>query len=150
MKKRTWITVGIAIALVATILLWLLRPTPWFSESAFDLLREGMSEAEVEEVLGRPAGDYRTYGFEAYRYPSSVGGVPIKRAGRSWMEIEELRHRQGGDWQLMMTERHWWGHHYMICVVFDADGLSTACTLCEVVPGRYRGWGQDLLDWFRP
>jgi hypothetical protein len=53
--------VAAVVAVLATGLAFALWPRPdWITEANCARLREGMSRAEVEAILGGPAGDYRT------------------------------------------------------------------------------------------
>ncbi len=59
---RKYLIAGLAVALLlGGALFALLRP--WHcpvNRAAFERIKEGMTRAEVEKILGGPAGDYRT------------------------------------------------------------------------------------------
>ncbi len=57
-KKRTVVVVVLLLALVTS--LWVLaRPRPHrINREGFDRIEEGMTQREVEDILGRPPGDY--------------------------------------------------------------------------------------------
>lgn len=63
MRKRIPILLGgiLAILLAGWLMLWMTRPPEHHINSdGFGKLRKGMTESEVEAVLGVPAGDYAT------------------------------------------------------------------------------------------
>jgi hypothetical protein len=64
MRKREqlllFMSIGLLLGGAACWLLMPPSPTSQINRASFDAIRVGMSEAEVEEILGGPAGDYCT------------------------------------------------------------------------------------------
>jgi hypothetical protein len=56
---KRWFITGVAVLLTVVIGIGLLWPRPHrINQAGFDRITEGMTQREVEEVLGRPPGDY--------------------------------------------------------------------------------------------
>jgi hypothetical protein len=62
MRRRRWLLVGlVAVALLGCgLFVWVVYPKHRINRDSFEQIRSGMTEAEVEAVLGAAAGDYRT------------------------------------------------------------------------------------------
>jgi hypothetical protein len=78
MRKYPFVVLGVCLLLFAALLtLTWPRPSKVTRENR-DRIKEGMTLAEVEEILGGPAGDYRTMPIEYPEYPSGVpcGSLP--------------------------------------------------------------------------
>jgi hypothetical protein len=63
MSRRTYISIGISLLLlgaVSYVLLNQFKPPPTMNEATFDRIEVGMSEADVNALLGGPEGDYTT------------------------------------------------------------------------------------------
>ena len=145
MRKRVLVGVAAVAALVAAVCL--LRPAPRFSRAHFDRLREGMTEAEVEEVLG-PPGDYRAYGRATIPPPPGTGlGYPMKVSGLSYPELVKLRHQTTPDGRPRLTEKEWWGHTFFIQVAFDENGIAIGRCFGDVYPPDGLTPLQKLAKW---
>ncbi len=84
MKKR-WI---LGLSLLASLFVgvaWLCWPQPRISPASFERIHEGMSQDQIEAIIGLPPGDY-------YTGPRGVGGstsrgpfgFPCVEKGRPW------------------------------------------------------------------
>src|SRR5262249_38213475 len=65
LRKRRWVLLVAApvvaviiVAVLAAVRLWWFRPAPRFGPATFERIKEGMTEDEVEAVVGCPAGYY--------------------------------------------------------------------------------------------
>jgi hypothetical protein len=67
-RRRVWVLAGILL-LLGAVAVWLCAPKKGdFDFAQFDEIRVGMTQREVENVLGCPPGDYR-------RSPNRGGGI---------------------------------------------------------------------------
>jgi hypothetical protein len=108
---RKWVLAGVGAVAALVAAVCLLRPAPRFNRACFDRLREGMTEAEVEAVLG-PHGDYRAYGPAAYGFYLTATGLPLAGSGLSTDEWGQLQRQTTSDGRPRLTEREWWGHTF--------------------------------------
>jgi hypothetical protein len=134
LRKRRWVLLVVApvvavviVAVLAAVRLWWFRPAPRFGPAYFERIKEGMTEDEVEAVVGCPAGYYN-------KPPPRPAGLPPDAslptgdiAGR------ELKHSgpELGPGQASKTE-WWWGDSYGIEVKFDHEGRVAAHSLYGV------------------
>jgi hypothetical protein len=63
----------LALPAVAGLFVWLQVPRPGMTKANYERIRLGMTLAEVEGILGGPAGDYSRR-CTAERFPALVGG----------------------------------------------------------------------------
>ena len=121
MKKR-WI---LGLSLLASLFVgvaWLCWPQPRISPASFERIHEGMSQDQIEAIIGLPPGDY-------YTGPRGVGGstsrgpfgFPCVEKGRPWGK---------------QTGRviSWWGNDYAIEVSFDKSEKADGWYLLHVQP----------------
>jgi hypothetical protein len=149
------------IGIVAVIGHILLRTQePRFGKEKFELIHEGMTEAEVVEALGCPAGDYRPAIWQQCRFPPSVIGVPVAERGRPRLEeVEELQRKMVEKWRKGNREmdlpipgfphiqhRIWWAREYGIDVDFDDQGRVIHYVLWSLIPPRAP---HDPIQWVR-
>jgi hypothetical protein len=107
-QKLRWVAVGLAILLlVFAVQLYRHSNARGFKRQDFLSVREGMTLAEIEQVLGCPPGDYRTG-------PTGVDNVP-PRSGRD--EFGSLR------WHFT-KEAIWDSDTGRIDIAFDANGKA--------------------------
>jgi hypothetical protein len=76
---------------------------------SYNLLEEGMTEEDVEFILGVPAGDYTTYPFE---YPSCFSGLP--------------RARGKGPVSAISIWKEWRADGAEVTVIFEQGKMSSA------------------------
>jgi hypothetical protein len=160
MPRATVLAAVIMTGIVAVIGYVLVRvQEPRFGKEKFELIQEGMTETEVVEALGYPAGDYRP---EIWRHPtwfvspSNLIGVPIAERGRPRLEeVEELRTKAVEKWRKdnrpieawpHIDHRIWWAREYGIDVDFDDQGRVIHCVLWSLIPPRHP---HDPIRWFR-
>jgi hypothetical protein len=81
-RRRVLVLAGILLALVA-VAVWLCSPKKGdFDVAQFDQIRVGMTQPEVEDILGCPAGNYRRAAKVGSRVDSpSPEGMRVK----TWM-----------------------------------------------------------------
>jgi hypothetical protein len=146
--RRHWPTVLAAVAMTAvvTVISFVVIGVqePRFGKEKFELLHEGMTEAEVVEVLGCPAGDYRPTIWKRRPWPPSVIGVGMAEKGRPCLEeLEESKRKDVEKWMKEgrpipnwphIEHRIWWAREYGIDVDFDDQGRLIHCTLMSLVP----------------
>jgi hypothetical protein len=163
-RSPTVLAAVIMTGIVAVIGYVLLRvQEPRFGKEKFELIHEGMTEAEVVEALGCPAGDYRP---EIWRHPtwfvssSNLIGLTIAERGRPRLEeVEELQRKAVERWSKDKQEmnlpiavfpyiehRIWWAREYGIDVDFDEKGRVIHCALLSLIPPRHP---HDPIRWFR-
>jgi hypothetical protein len=100
MRCRLWISVSI-LAVVAVGLFvggWLMLPKPRINEESFGRIKIGMTQAQVEEIIGAPPGDYGVSKCELDVWHSDSMRLP------AW------------------TCKQWLGQHDAITVWLDAEG----------------------------
>jgi hypothetical protein len=121
MNKR-WI---LGLSLLASLFVgvaWLCWPQPRISPASFERIHEGMSQDQIEAIIGLPPGDY-------YTGPRGIGGItsrgpfgfPCVEKGRPWG-------KQTG--RVII----WWGNDYAIQVSFDKSEKADGWYLLHVVP----------------
>jgi hypothetical protein len=125
--------IGVTVVLLAFgVTVRLLRLADPITARSFERLRLGMTEWDVQGVIGLPPGDY-------YRGPRGIGGVmsrgpfgsPLKQVG-----VSEQRRT---------VAKEWWGDYYAISVEFDRQGAAVACCLMKVYPAVVRRNPVDAL-----
>ena len=148
---RKWVLAGLGLLALGAMLgpVWCrLGLGPRFNKVLFNQLREGMTEAEVEAILG-PPGQHRSYGWEAYPF-TSVTGFPVKQSGLSYDELKELRYQTTPNGRRKVVDRGWWGHTFFITVSFDENGVAVARHFGKVCPPRHRSARQRIMEWLMP
>lgn len=94
----------------------------------FDLIRNGMNEAEVITILGAEPGDY----ISGYAHVDCNTG---QRAGLgdapNLIPISDFRRK---DWLLLPGIQRWYSNEGIILIRFDADRLVRDKSFHEVVP----------------
>jgi hypothetical protein len=118
---RKWLFVGLAVALVlCSLLLPLLLP--WHCPvnwAASERIKEGMTRAEVEAILGGPPGDYRT------RPEGFIFEIP-----RTSMQVSE----------------RWYGDEGKVDVGFDLDNTQV-CSVWFIEAERTAPRTIELVRW---
>jgi hypothetical protein len=131
--RRKWVLLlgagAVLLAAGVAVRWWLLRPPePLFNPARYHRLQKGMSEKEVEAILGCPAGDYLPHGVD--ETGMEVTALPVERSG-SWPEGGEV-----WPWKRMGRWKEWWGDTYLIMVCFDENGRAVGFWFWKVVPPR--------------
>jgi hypothetical protein len=142
--RKCWLVVlGVAAAALAALAIWAMLLGPRFGPAYFHRLREGMTEQEVEAVLGCPAGDYRTTQPPRYHGTPHIDGFVREQAGRDCDPGEEMAVVRSG------RRRCWTGDAYCLWVDLDENGRVVSRVLCERLPedGPSRSWVGALADW---
>jgi hypothetical protein len=128
-RKRLKLLAAVVVVLAAgtTLALW---PRPdRITRASYERIREGMSRADVEAVLG-PPGDYRTgpttpeYSLSGGQEGWNTGNGP---ALITFGDAAEWREPEG-----MLTCK-WHGDRRVIRVTFDPDGRAVDAMLSEGV-----------------
>jgi hypothetical protein len=112
-----------ALTLAVLVFVW---PRSHITQAYVAKIQVGMTEAEVEAILGGPAGNYarppRRYGLFGPPLPTCGGGLHIlKLAGTPG------------------TVKTWEGEDYRVEVIFDADSRVSFAYGGKVVRGREPG-----------
>jgi hypothetical protein len=130
MRKRLLMIPGCvaSVLFAGFVTLWLTAPKHRITKENFDAIRKGMTEEEVEAILGARAG--------AYSSLCQTGAYPIGRCGDPVLGID-LRKSRGG--------REWVTEEFSGYVLFDESGR---------VATMYSGYGnrnenRTFLDKFR-
>jgi outer membrane protein assembly factor BamE (lipoprotein component of BamABCDE complex) len=109
MSRRTTVAVAFGLVVALGILLARHRPGPHLDRAAYDRIEPGMTQAQVEAILGGPPGDYGARDLEDYVQTGGAGQLP--GVGR----VE-----------------HWLGKTAFVGVEFDDQGIVTAKELTEI------------------
>jgi hypothetical protein len=122
--KRSLLAVAVltAVVLAAT---WFLWPGSAIGPTRYRRIQLGMTQAEVEAIIGLPPGDY-------YGVPDFIVG-----SGREQMGLPV--HRQDNDSKVAA----WCGNMHIICVTFDSDGCVAGSGLWDI---ELLGKPPTLLD----
>jgi len=154
---RIWAAV-VVIGLMAVVGLVVIRvQEPRFGKEKFDLLHEGMTEAEVVAVLGCADGDYRPSVWKHPTWfvsPSDPIGFPQSERGR--LLEEDLNAKDVEQWMEedrpippsphKVYRKSWWAREHGIDVTFDAHGRVIHYMLLSLVPPRPP---HDVIRWVR-
>jgi hypothetical protein len=133
----------VIVAVLAAVRGWWFRPAPRFGPAYFERIKEGMTEDEVEAVVGCLAGYYNKPPLRPTGLPPDASFPTVGIAGG------ELKHSgpELGLGQASKTE-WWWGDSYGIEVKFDHEGRVVTYSLYGVegtdagpsVLERLRAW----------
>jgi hypothetical protein len=96
-------------------LVWLTAPAHRINHESFENLRRGMTESEVEGILGVPAGDYEPPDFKRRIYPSSDLFIPV----------------------VLCEEKQWKGGGYVINIWFDDSQKLYHCRINGQAPDTF-------------
>src|SRR5262249_33765325 len=68
LRKRPGLLLGllgvVLLLLGGGVLLWVILPHHRISRASYEMIRQGMTQAEVEAVMGVPPGEYKFWGTE--------------------------------------------------------------------------------------
>src|SRR5579883_2719360 len=122
MHRRILLLVEVLVALVAVgfVVAGLNKPAHRISEASFAKIQEGMTEKEVEEILGGPYGQY-------FRGTSRVV-FPMRRliVETAKLDDETLCSTMFSDTgNLLFQQKGWIGESLAIWLWFDEKGLVT-------------------------
>jgi hypothetical protein len=129
----------LAVAVLTTGVLgavWLLWPEPPISPANFRRIELGMTQAEIEAIIGLPPGVY-------YGRPS----VPSNQLDFVHVEGKGKVPKDGDDGEdgNFRPSVEWVGHRFSILVDFE-QGQATCCRLFELAPP---GGSPGMLDRIR-
>ena len=130
-----------------------------FGESLFNQIREGMTEREVERIIGHPAGDYRP---QRYKKPghfvssSDPIGFTVKCSGLSPDELAAMEQKDltqcmaegTSDKRRKVAQKLWLFKSWGIVVALDEKGLVIHHRLLETVPPRAPDELFSKLKWY--
>jgi hypothetical protein len=129
-----------------------------FDESFFNQIREGMTEREVETIVGHPPGDYRPRRYRQpghFVSPSDPVGFCVKCSGLSPQELTAMEDAgliRKREWMPKgpknATQKRWLGKSWGIVVAFDHEGLVIHHALLEMVPPRLPDDIFSKLKWY--
>src|SRR5437899_1019596 len=92
-KRKLWwipVVVLLAISILALVLCFDSR----FGETSFHRIKDGMTESDVEEILGWHAGDYRPVIWKNPTWfvsTTDVAAWPIEKCGMDYNELMKLK-----------------------------------------------------------
>jgi hypothetical protein len=117
-----WLAGVALIGLGVWIVAGALRPRHNISQAGFELIRAGMTEREVETILGGPAGDY-THG-----------------------RVDPSECIPSGEW--LLDGKEWVGNESIVTVAFDEEGKVLHAQIREVphLPSLWQRL-RNLLPW---
>jgi hypothetical protein len=154
LSRMFWFGSGVTAAFAALALLCVYPPK--IGETHFQQIKEGMTEGEVEAILGCPPGDYRPAIWSKPNWYVSTSG-PIgflpHQSGCSLQELDELRRQDIEDWlhqgkgwlskdkksvwsRPRVKSADWTGRNWGIRVAFGSDGRVIHHSLWEMEPPR--------------
>ncbi len=126
MRKWTWAATAM---LVAVPLAWFwLAPRSAINEANFAKLREGMTRAEVEAILGGPPRDESTGELALVRsdWHDNLESEPVGRRKRMLRYIRFLRGNENGE------GNSWINDHVVIDCCFAESGLLSRSKIMSV------------------
>lgn len=148
-KKSDWCALAGSLAIVISSLLFVVRHDSKFGEESFNSIKVGMTEPEVEAILGYPPGDYRPSIWKKPKWfvsPTDVAAWPRKKSGIDMQELIKLQEQDLQEWiqkgmrpspkPQRVVFKWWWGRRHMIDVAFDDSGRVISHTLSDTVPPR--------------
>lgn len=127
------------VAVLAGVAYWLLLPTDPIGPQAFERIQLGMTEAEVEAVVGLPPGQYYSDGYarpERSQFEPSVS--LITETGVPYEEFRRDQNRLGRSDRIPLNS--WSCDRYWIKVGFGENSTAIGIYLFKV----------RKLDRFRP
>jgi hypothetical protein len=134
MRSRiVWLLVGVLVGAViggVTVAYLTAPPHPRINPGQYERIREGMTLADVNLIIGGPPGDY---------HPGNLG---------TRVRVIDGRDDFGED--LRLTQMYWSGAEYEIGVLLDRDGIVVARQLTEIASPRQPSWLERLrqtLGW---
>jgi hypothetical protein len=147
---RKWALLGVVAVSLLTAAVCLLRPAPRFSQAYFDRLSVGMTQEEVEAVLG-PLGDYRAYRQADYPPPApTTAGEWKVRTDLPEYELLSMRVQRDENGAPILPERAWQGHTFYIRVAFGGSGRAVACWFGRVRPPKGLSLYERAVAWLFP
>src|SRR5262249_27945398 len=133
MRRRiVWLVVGVlAAAVVGTVAFaYLTVPQPRINPGQYYQIREGMTLAEVNGIIGGPPGDYD---------PGSWG------TGSWGIRVRVLAGSDDFGSNANLQQKYWSGREYEIGVLLDENGIVVDKQLTEIASTPRQTW----LDYVR-
>jgi hypothetical protein len=133
--RKLWLLVWGSSALVLAVLaIWQFLPEEAIGPSNYRRIRLGMTEAEVAEIIGLPAGDYQTSEriggiLSPGQYASSLAEEGLPEEALPDVRLGFPGKTVGGE---IVTLQQWRGEHYWIRVAFDTRGVAIGRYLYKV------------------
>jgi hypothetical protein len=122
------------------------KETPRFGPERFACLTIGMTQDEVEAVLGCPPGDYRPKSWRSVSMFDRWGMSDLRASrGRTCQDLREAEDQafkarlQAGKPDQLPTwtnRQRWEAEDFGIDVVFGSGGTAIHCSLWELYPPR--------------
>jgi len=145
-RKRLLLIVGClaAVLLAGYATFRLTAPRHRITIESFQAIREGMTELEVEAVLGAPAGVYSTEAQTGFYLPKFRISWPAKWIYASDADIfirtgSDLIEKQGG--------KEWVGEELSIYICFNEGGRVLESRSGQVPPTRNESFLAKLRRW---
>jgi hypothetical protein len=115
---------GLAAALFAVV--WFFQPHPRIDRDVYDMIKPGMTERDLIDLIGAPPGDY---------------GL-----GKGWPLFDGIG---GGDMVVGQSTRQWLGQDVAIVVVLDSSGVVEQALFSDFVIRDYDGHWHRIFCWLR-
>ena len=144
-RKRLLLIVGClaAVLLAGYATFRLTAPRHRITIESFQAIREGMTELEVEAVLGAPAGVYSTEAQTGFYLPKLRSSCPARWIYASDADFigtgSDLIERQGG--------KEWVGEELSIYICFNEGGRVLESRSGQVPPTRNESFLAKLRRW---
>ena len=119
-QRTAWVLLLSVFPVAAFLLLAIPRQEPRFTEAQWEAIEPGMTEEEVEGILGGPAGDYRANGFTALPekpFDAEFGREWVGDRGTITILFQNDDHRVAmtgfipGDESWQDRLQKWWRYH---------------------------------------
>jgi hypothetical protein len=147
---RALLVVGFVVGVPALYVVWSCMPFGGISPYNYSRIRTGMTDKDVERIIGLPPGIHRTHEPVGGLLSGGNFGFTILEAG---LQKELLPRNESGvtrDGALHVTLKQWWGTDHAIKVALDEDGVVVGKYLIEVKWGVTQTRPKQRLRWQSP
>lgn len=143
-RRRRWLLLGVGSVAVAGVVgylaLWLSGPRHRINMESATLIEKGMTQADVEAILGVPPGDYSS-GEIAWEF--SEDQPPGTRVGYRLFYYKDVRPTG------IMRGKEWASNECIVVVEFDSSGKVVGVSGYPVLKLPSESMLSKLRRWFR-
>jgi hypothetical protein len=139
-RKLKWLAIVLAVSLLGFGTVLFLWPRDRITVASWEKIRIGMTEKEVEDILGEPGLSYQEYLDQYAALEKKIGKEPFIPDGVQFWEP-----RVPGQWKLDMT-KSWIGRSGLMDIQFDEAGHVKWKVLAQWRPANPT-FIEHLRDW---